>query len=338
MKAYHIQFIDPFKAELTTFDFVDAISGEHEVIVETEATLISPGTELAYYTNKHPLGSNRYPGGVGYANVGRVVAVGNAVKHLKPGDRVCCHTRHASMTRFDTYHCVHLKLPEEIDAGKAVFIRMATVSMTTLRICRAKPGDYVAVFGLGLVGNLAAQIFQASGMNVTGFDPSEGRRGIAHRCGVRRVHAVPIADESAIVNHHTDSKGFHLLIDAAGRPEVFCEAVKVARPGAEIFLIALNWSKETSVLATELLQPIFHKYLTVRSGWEWQIPLFDTGVHAPHSMTQNSQHALDLIQSGQLRVADLITHRMSASEAQTAYQGLLNDPDSYLGVVFNWKK
>ena len=336
MKADQIQVVEPRKAELTASDFEDEVSHDHEVIVETEVTLISPGTELAYYTNKNPQGANRYPGGLGYANVGRVVAVGDAVETLQPGDRVFSHTGHASMTRFDTRQRVHLKLPAEISSEAAVFIRMATVSMTTLRVCRAKPGDYLAVFGLGLVGNLASQIFQASGLNVTGFDPSEGRRAIASRCGLQHFLPVPIEDADAVINRYTDGRGFHLLIDAAGRPEAFCEAVKVARQGAEIFLIALNWSKETSVLATELLQPIFHKYLTVRSGWEWQIPLFDAGVHTPHTMIQNSQHALDLIQSKRINVTGLITDRMSATEAQTAYQGLLNQPDAHLGVVLDW--
>ena len=65
-----------------------------DVLVRTERTLISPGTELALYEGTHSAMQDpeipfaKYPHRPGYAAVGRVEACGTAVETVKPGDRV----------------------------------------------------------------------------------------------------------------------------------------------------------------------------------------------------------------------------------------------------------
>ena len=67
-------------------------------------------------------------------------------------------------------------------------MRLANVSMTTMRTTIAHGGDRVAVIGLGLIGNLAAQVFHACGMQVNAVDLSPACREIAARCGIRAVY------------------------------------------------------------------------------------------------------------------------------------------------------
>ena len=42
------------------------------------------------------------------------------------------------------------------------------------------------------------------------------------------------------------------------------------------------------------------------------------------------------MERGQLRVEPLISHRLKPEQIKQAYDGLLNEPDIYTGVVLEW--
>src|SRR5439155_13462024 len=75
------------------------------------------------------------------------------------------------------------RVPEQLDPRRAVLARMGQVAFTAVRLGNAELGDTVAVQGLGLVGNLAAQLLKLSGCNVIGLRSEERRVG--KECRVR---------------------------------------------------------------------------------------------------------------------------------------------------------
>ena len=91
---------------------------------------------------------------------------------------------HASVARIDAADRLCVPVPEGLPSEQAVFARLATVSMTTMRTTVAHGGDGVAVVGQGLIGNLAAQVFQACGARVNAFElspaPARSGRGLRH--------------------------------------------------------------------------------------------------------------------------------------------------------------
>jgi 2-desacetyl-2-hydroxyethyl bacteriochlorophyllide A dehydrogenase len=162
-----------------------------EVLVKTERTFISAGTELANYTGSDPTvfvaGSwNAYPWRSGYANVGRVLAAGSAVQHARVGERIFSFGPHASYHIYDTRRLT-AALPDDISSAIGAAMRMAHVAMTAIDVAQPSAGRWVAVFGLGTVGNLAAQMFAALGARVIGVDPAANRRELALRCGIPTV-------------------------------------------------------------------------------------------------------------------------------------------------------
>ena len=122
---------------------------------------------------------------VGYASVGEVVAAGQRAG--QPGQRVYSMGNYASIVRVDARDRSACR-PDELSDEQAVFVRLANVSTTTMRTTIAHGGDRVAVIGLGLIGNLAAQVFHACGMQVNAVDLSPACREIAARCGIRAVY------------------------------------------------------------------------------------------------------------------------------------------------------
>lgn len=331
MNSQRIVFRAPLAVELESFELDPTPLGPHEIVVQTHVSLISPGTELALLQAKLAFEGDAPPSfpmtTVGYANIGTVLEAGSVVD-AKPGDRVYTMGNHASHARIDVRRSLCVPVPEGLADETAVFARLATVSMTTLVTTIARAGDHVAVVGLGLVGNLAAQIFRTGGMRVNAFDLSPRRRAIARSCGIESVYdGTEMADFS---------QQHRLVIEATGSARALANSIDMAAPGGEIVMIGAPWGgAANSVPSSELTRLIFFRFLRLRSGSEWEIPRLPQPL-APGSNFQNSATALDWLKRGRLNVKPLVTNRILPAEVADAYRGLLERPDEHLGVVIDW--
>ena len=325
-----IIFTGPGILEWESFAITDDDLAPTELVVRTRTTVISPGTELAWLAGKTldfaSVGPYQ-PMRPGYANIGTVLAAGAAVP-ARPGDRVYSMAGHGTVARIDMGDRLCVPVPDGLADADAVFARLATVSMTTLLTTLARGGDAVAVVGLGLVGNLAAQVFQRCGMAVSAIDRAPERRMIAERCGLRNVYES--AEDAALQRRH------RLVIEASGSARALASAVGLAASGGEIVMIGAPWGgAENSVLSGQLTGEIFMRFLRLRSGSEWEIPRQPQPL-INGSIQGNSAVALEWLARGELHAAPLITHRLPATEAATAYEGLRTCPADYLGVVLDW--
>ena len=200
ISAQRVTFTARQEAVVEPFAFDASPAHEHELVFETLVSAISSGTELASYTNDQDIGhweGEPYPVRPGYASVGRVIAAGAAVDGWAEGDVAFVQRGHASHHRADARHDLLVKAPSDVLPEDAVYVRFCAVSMTTLVTTVARPGDGMAVFGLGIVGATAAQVFQASGYEVVAFDPVAARRDVVEACGVRHTAAPDVDIASA---------------------------------------------------------------------------------------------------------------------------------------------
>jgi 2-desacetyl-2-hydroxyethyl bacteriochlorophyllide A dehydrogenase len=326
-----VVFRTPGVAELEPIEVDEGSLGPTEVVVRTEVTLISPGTELANLHDRlgmHSDAPREYPvRNVGYANVGVVVAAGDDLR-LEPGQRVYSMGNHASVIRLDARERICAPVPDGVPPEQAVFVRLATVSMTTMRTTPARGGDGVAVVGLGLVGNLAAQVFQACGSVVNAFDLSPARRATAERCGIRSVHDGARTADFA--------RAHRLVVEATGSAQALAGAVGLAQNGGEIVMIGAPWGgDENAVPSSRLTRDVFFRFLRLRSGSEWEIPRQPNPLMAD-SILANTETGLRWLADGRLNVAPLITHRIAPEQIQAAYDGLRDRRDEYLGVILRW--
>jgi hypothetical protein len=94
--------------------------------------------------------------------------------------------------------------------------------------------------------------------------------------------------------------------------------------------------RSTTVVAADVVRPVFRKYLALRSGWEWQIPLYGDG--PPGSIAGCTAWILACIRDGALHLEELITDRVSPTEVPVAYADLLQHPAEHMGVVIDWQR
>ncbi len=315
--------------------------GPNEVLVQTDCTFISAGTELANFIGLDPgvhvPGSwNQFPARPGYANCGRVIELGSAVDSLALGDRVFTQRKHVShhIVSVDDPDTVVVPVPEDVPSDLAAAVRMGMVAITAPQVADHHVNDWVVVFGLGLVGNLAAQLFQLDGARVIGVDPEPARRQLAQRVGIQRI----IGDDMSTVVEQVreiTGGGAQTVVEAVGHAGVAETAIKTAAPYGELILLGSPRAPVTADL-NEFLQPVHKTWVTIKGALEHRVPINPARGH-PLSIAGNARTILDLVSSGRLQLAELISHRMPASEIAAAYDGLLNQPDRFWGVALDWR-
>jgi threonine dehydrogenase-like Zn-dependent dehydrogenase len=132
------------------------------------------------------------------------------------------------------------------------------------------------------------------------------------------------------------------VLEASGTARGAVTAIALAQAGGEVSLVGTPWTPDPAVGAREILEPVHVRFITLRSGWEWQLPMFDvrgerSAIHQPGSVEQSTRYAFELLRRGRVRVRNLITHRYRPEECQAAYDGALDRRHEQPGVIFDWR-
>lgn len=199
-----------------------------EILVDTAFSTVSTGTELSILrrSGTEPGVDHEYPGttptwpkiregtmphllprpplplgsSLGYSAAGVVRAVGSGVSDISVGMPVACSGSQAA--HHAEVICVPRNLtvpvPEQLALQQASFVTLGSIALESLRKADLRFGETVVVYGLGVLGLLAAQIAQASGMYVVGLDIDEHRRELAGELGIDDVHHPEAADEAVL--------------------------------------------------------------------------------------------------------------------------------------------
>lgn len=338
MKGKRIVVPDSYQVELEDFEINEDSLGPYDALVKLDASLISPGTELAIYTGLDPKTHTKgawceYPFHPGYAGVGEIVACGDAVKDFKVGDLIYTYMKHASIDQVNTQRTC-LKVSEKIDVGVVLLGRMAAVSLTALRVSDLDPGDIVAVIGQGLVGNFAAQFFELSGIKTIGIDLKQERLELAEDCGVSYVLNPNDGDLVEKVKSITNGAGVDATVEAIGKSELITLAMDMTRPYGEVILLGSPRAPHQMNI-TEILSKVHLEWITIKGALEWYFP-DKPQKGMKHSLQRNAEWILQLLVNGKLKTDRLISHRIKPEDFQAAYEGLLNKKEEYLGVVIDW--
>ncbi len=310
-----------------------------EVIVKTSYSLVSAGTELTCLAGSESWFS--FPSTPGYTSVGEVVKVGDQVVKVAPGDMVYTWGGHKQYNRINLARresiCIHV--PDGIALPLVPFTRMITIALTALRVSDIELGDHVAVIGLGLVGNFAAQLARLQGGSVIGLDHNPGRVALAADCGIKNAIVIEKPFAAGKVDEITDQRGVTTLIEASGRPGAILDGLPLVGRYGEVILVGIvrgaHQTNLTHLLDFIHLDPLGN--VTFKGAHEWRYPVA-RDPFVKHSIERNSEIAMDLIRAGDLQVAPLHTHTLSPYEAEKGYRGLQREKDSYVGVVFDWTK
>lgn len=211
---------------------------------------------------------------LGHEGIGRVIKVGEDVESLKEGDRVsiawmfesCGHCEYCTTGRETLCRDVKnagytvdgamaeqvivtadyaVKVPENLDPAAASSITCAGVTTyKAVKVSNIKPGQWIGVFGIGGLGNLALQyaknVFNAK---VVAFDISDEKLDFAKELGADAVVNTKNQDAIEEVNKLTDDKGLDATVITAVAKTPFNQAVDVVKAGARVVAVGLPVEK-----------------------------------------------------------------------------------------------
>jgi len=339
------RIVMPAKRSVTLEDFaLDDTLAPNQILLKTHYSLISPGTEGAGYTGLES--GTRFPHGSGYTAIGEVLKVGENVTKCVAGDLAFCYSPHASIAKTEAVLLAFKggsgngqieRSALTVDEKLVPFVRMATVAMTSVRVASAEFGDTVAIIGLGLVGNSASQLFSLAGMKVIGIERVPKRLEIARRCGIQHLINPDEEDVLARIMALTDGEKAEVTVEAIGNPRLVETAYQLTRTKGEVILLG-SPRGEFITDATAILNyshSIGLGAITLKSAHEWVYPTMHTG-ESKHSFERNSRLVYELISEGKFKVEELLTHVIHPEDAQSAYDGLTDRKDEYLGVIMDW--
>ena len=308
--------------------------GPGELLVQTQYSLISTGTELACLSGGESW--FKMPAVPGYCCVSKVLEAGRGAA-FAPGDTVFHYGMHSrlQLTSPNDYNLI-VRVPEGLELKSVPMVRMATIAFTALRVSCIELGDTVLVSGLGLVGNMAAQLAKLSGATVIGVDPAPARRALAARVGIDE--AVAPEDARGAVSRRTGGRGCETVIEATGIPACAEACLDWVGYHGELILLGTPRGDYRANLADVLR----HSHLedlgsvTIKGAHEWRLPTRPQK-REKHSIERNTLLCFDLIAQGRLRLDALISHVLTPAQAAEVYLSLNRDRNAYMGVVIDWR-
>jgi predicted dehydrogenase/threonine dehydrogenase-like Zn-dependent dehydrogenase len=363
--------VQPIKGgPVEVLDVPQPIPEPTEVLVRTLASVISPGTERAVTklaqssllakararpdlvrqvvrkarteglaaTAQSVRGRLAEDLPLGYSAAGEVVEVGSAVSGLRVGQLVATggagKANHAEFQAVPGLLCV--PVPDGVPANDAAFTTVASIALHGLRLAEAGPGSKVVVTGLGLVGQLAARLAMAAGCDVIGIDPAAHARITAAGSGVQALDELGETTTEQVLAWSRGRGADAVLVCAATHSSApVTRAPALCRDRASIVIVGdvgLNLDRT----------PFYERELSLRFARSYGPGRYDMsyeawGVDYPAGQVRwtegrNFEAVLDLLASGRLKVADLVTHRYDIGDAAAAYELIDRRTDSYLAV------
>jgi propanol-preferring alcohol dehydrogenase len=243
--------------------------GEYDLLVKVKAAGIchSDAHYRAGISPVHPL-----PLTLGHEVAGVIERVGSDVHNLKPGDRVClhylvtcgnCEYCHQGSEQFCAsgsmigkyrdggyaeYICIPVrsvfKLPEEIPFEQgAIMMCSASTSFHALNKVCLKPGESVAIFGVGGLGMAAVQLAYALGaMGVYAVDINPGKLALAETYGAIPINAKE-ADPVTTIKNHTQGKGVDVALELVGLAVTMEQAIQSVGVLGRVGVVGLSDQK-----------------------------------------------------------------------------------------------
>jgi predicted dehydrogenase/threonine dehydrogenase-like Zn-dependent dehydrogenase len=345
-----------------------------EVLVQTVASIISPGTErsvtslaqsgLVAKARARPdlvrqvINKAKHEGvastlksvrgrldedlPLGYSAVGVAREVGTAVAGITPGQIVATagagKANHAEFQAVPGLLCS--VVPEGVSTDDAAFATIASVALHGFRLADVGPGARVVVLGLGLVGQLAVRIARAAGCQVAGIDVTAFPVEIASLAGASAFKEAGDRTTEAIMSWSREMGADAVLVTAGGRSsDAIMRVPSICRDRASVVVVG-------DVGLDLQRTPFYEKELTLRFArsygpGRYEHTYEEWGVDYPSGYVRwtegrNLEAVLDLMAAGHLEASDLVTHRFPIDSAGEAYQVVLHPAEPVLGIMLEY--
>ena len=313
-------------------DAPDAPLGPDEVRIATLFSGISAGTELTQYRGTSPFLHRRFDEArrlfvdgdapsspypvrtLGYEEVGEIVEIGRAVEGPRVGQRIYGTWNHRTHFVATADYARDRVMPEGADPRIGIFSHIGAVALNGVHDARIRIGDTVAVFGLGVPGQIVAQAARASGARVIGVDLDAGRRAVAESLGAH--HTIDAVGAAEAIKAMTGGRGADVCIEVSGAAPALAEAIRAVSYSSRV--VAMGFF-QGEVAGLRLGEEFHHNRVELISS-----QISGTAPEAMHRWSKPRlwRTAIDLQHEGVLDLIPLITHTAPFEDALSLFARL----------------
>ncbi|MCH2213927.1 MAG: bi-domain-containing oxidoreductase [Flavobacteriales bacterium] len=279
---------------------------------------------------------------LGYSLSGEVVQVGEGVSEFVVGDKVACggaSAAHAELVTIPKNLCV--KLSSETDLQQAAFTTIGAIAMQGIRRADLKLGENCVVIGLGLIGQLTLRLLKAAGVKTFGVDLKQELIDLAIQSGAddASLRSDELIEER--IKQFTQGNGVDAVIITAGTsstdPVEF--AGQICRTHGKVVIVGAvptgfsrkqYYRKELELLMSTSYGPGRYDANYEEKGLDYPIG------QVRWTENRNMQAFAHLLGSGQLDIADLISHEFPFEDAKPAFDLIVDNEVSKMGVVLRY--
>lgn len=320
-----------------------------DVRVETLYSGVSAGTELTAFRGSNPYVHKRwdperrlfvqgeptfaYPlRGWGYEESGRVIEVGEAVldawPRLRPGARVFGTWGHRERAVLPARQLADKVLRDDLPTVAGIFSHIGPIALNGVLDANIRIGETVAVFGLGVPGQIVARLAKASGARVVGVDLIASRLAGAESAG-----AIDLAVDASrtpageAIKAFTDGRGADVAIEVSGSSQAVHEAIRSVAHQARV--VALGFVQGDAV-GLRLGEEFHHNRIALVCS---QIGDVAPELSARWDRARLIATIMELQANGTLDLPALVSHVLPFGEAAEAFRILDEGAQEALQIV-----
>ena len=337
MRQQRLEFLEPGRVEVKVGPAPQP-AADH-VLVRTQSSAISPGTEMLVYRGQWPrgvavdstiealAGAFAYPLAYGYCAVGRVIATGTAVSSQWLNRRVFAFHPHQDL--FCAGPATLHPIPDDIDDDTALFLPSMETAVNLLLDGGPLIGEKVVVVGQGIIGLLTTALlsrFPLAGLATLDTHPL--RRQASLGLGARECFH---PEDPALPTRWGGESGrggeADLVYEVSGNPEGLDTALSLARFSGRVVVGSWYGAKRVDLD----LGSFFHRgRVSLISS---QVSSIAPGLTGRWRDSRRLDLAWEMLRL--IRPSGCITHRFALAEAPEAYALIDSSPGETIQVIFD---
>jgi 2-desacetyl-2-hydroxyethyl bacteriochlorophyllide A dehydrogenase len=309
-----------------------------EVLVQTQISAISPGTEMLFYRGQIPAGMAAdtaiaalsgeviYPFKYGYACVGRIIAAGTAVEPGWVGRRVFAFHPHES--HFCAQPDALIPFLFEMEAERAVLLPNAETAVNLIMDGAPLVGERVVLFGQGIVGLMVTKLLASFPLGgLYAVDPVERRLALAEAFGAVQTFTPAEVVSGELMDVLGDLRA-DLIFELSGNPGALNEAIRQTGFGGRIVIGSWYGTKQAPI---DLGGHFHRNRIQILSS---QVSTIATHLQGRWSKERRLAQAWTFLPT--LPIDQLITHRFPIEQAADAYALVDQRPQEAVQVLFEY--
>lgn len=310
-----------------------------QVCVETLFSAISAGTELLFYRGQIPpnlsidesiealKGEFAYPLKYGYALVGQITQIGEAVSPEWQGQTVFAFHPHES--HFHAHPHALMRLPPEVTPEDALFLPNMETAVNLVMDGAPRLGERVAVIGQGVVGLLTTALLAYFPLSdLTTFDRLSYRRQLSLQLGAEQSLSPPPLETNGLAMNLSGQ--YDLVYEVSGSPAALDLAIALC--GFDGRVVVGSWYG-TKKAAVDLGGSFHRRRIRLISS---QVSTIAPELSGRWNKARRFEVVWKMIQ--RLKPSRLITHRFDLAQAAEVYRLLAEGQDEgIVQVIFRYR-